>query len=285
MDNAFQRRFTSALQRAMSDRTKHVIGAVSGSGKSSGIEALLRRHPIIRLPDGRTEAPVLAAVSTDEEERSHKALVLRAARALGVVPSMSLDALEGWLLAQISSCETVLLLYDDSQDFGFRELRRIKKLIDRLRLEYAREIGLCLVVASEGPVLPLRDLLVDTKSDTYRQFRNRFFQEQPWLYVPALSQAELPEVLVGYEEVLTPLVGPINLEQWSDRVHSHLSSAFFDPFATERVTMLNVKNLVLAIARRRASRGQRVTSQLVDQAAEALVVGGSQVQTVDVEVG
>jgi hypothetical protein len=237
------------------------------------------------LPDGRTQAPVIAAVSTDDEERSQKALVLRAARALGAVPSMSLDALEGWLLAQMDECDSALLVYDDSQDFGFRELRRIKKLIDRLRFEYAREIGLCLVVASEGPALPLRDLLINTRNDTYRQFRNRFFAEQPWLYVPALSKAELPEVLAGYEEVLGPLVGPINLEEWSDRIYSHLSSAFFDPFASERVTMLNVKSMVLAIARRRARKSRRVTGRLVDEAAEALVVGGSQVQIVDVDIG
>ena len=44
IDNAFQRRLATPLERALVDRSRHVIGAVSGAGKTTGAIALERRH-------------------------------------------------------------------------------------------------------------------------------------------------------------------------------------------------------------------------------------------------
>lgn len=274
MDSAFQRRFAAPLERALVERTKHVIGAVSGAGKTTAMSALARRHPVIKRPDGTSSAPVLVAVSTHENERSQSALLRRLIRPLGEAPALPVTALEDWLLGQMNELDTRLLVFDDAQDFGLPELKRIKKLGDRLQLEYGREIGICLLVASEGEAIPLRDLLVGTNNDTFRQFRRRFSAEQPWIYVPALSEPELGEVLSGFEDVFDHLIPDLRLEPWATRIHRHLCSTNFDPYATGRATMQNVQNLVLAIVQRLVGRRSGdVTADLIDEVAEALHSG------------
>jgi hypothetical protein len=281
IDSAFQRRFATPLERALVERTKHVIGAVSGAGKTTAMLSLERRHPVTKSPDGQTSAPVVAAVSTDADERSQSALIRRIIKPIGTPPALTVTALEDWFLGQAEACQTRLLVFDDSQDFGLAELRRIKKLGDRLQLEHGMDIGMCFLVASEGEAIPLRDLLVGTANDTYRQFRRRFSQEHPWSYVPALSEDELGEVLVGFEQVFAEMVPGMHIERWAARIHRHLSSAYFDPYATGRVTMQNVQNLVLAIVQRLVARQTNVVSgDLVDEAAEALC-GGALVTTAE----
>lgn len=274
IDNAFQRRLATPLERALVDRSRHVIGAVSGAGKTTGAIALERRHPVVKHLDGRTEAPVLIAVSTDERELSRGALTRRLIRRLGDPPRMAIGALEDWLIEQIAEVGTRLLVFDDAQDFGLHELKHIKKLIDRIHLELNLEIGVCLLVASEGDAIPLREMLVDTANDTYRQFRRRFSSEQPWLYVPALSLSELPEALVGFEVVFGGTAPGLSLEPWSARMFHHLTVPYFDPYTTGRVTIANLQNMVVAIVGRLAARGEsRIDAQLVDEVAEALSTG------------
>jgi hypothetical protein len=274
IDSAFQRRFATPLERAFVERSKHVIGAVSGAGKTTALHALLRRHPIVKFPDGQTSAPVVPTISTEADEQSRSALVRRVIKPIGVPPAMTVGALEDWMLAQLHQCDTRLLVFDDSQDFGLSVLKQIKKIIDRLQLEFGREIGVCFLVASEGEAIPLRDLLVGTANDTYRQFRRRFSHEQPWIYVPALAEDELGEVLSGLEMVLADVVPGMQVERWAPRIHRHLRTAYFDPYATGRVTMQNVQNLVLSVAQRLAARGDsKVTAALIDEVAEALQSG------------
>jgi hypothetical protein len=272
IDNAFQRRLAHPLERALIDRSRHVIGAVSGAGKTTAMVALERRHPIVKHPDGRTEAPVLIAVSTTEDELSRGALVRRLIRPLGDVPRLPIGALEDWLIDQIGEVGTRLLVFDDAQDFGLRELRHIKKLIDRIQHELKVEIGVCLLVASEGSAIPLRDQLVGASNDTYRQFRRRFSSERPWLYVPALSAAELPEVLAGFEVVFSDRVPGLRLEPWSERIFRHLSVPYFDPYATGRVTLASVQNVVVAVVSRLRDDA-RIEARLIDDVAEALATG------------
>ena len=274
IDNAFQRRFASPLERALVDRSRHVIGAVSGAGKTTAMIALERRHPVTKDLSGRTVAPVLVAVSTDQNELSRGALIRRLIRPLGEPPKLAIGALEDWFIGQIATVGTRLLVFDDAQDFGLRELTHIKKLMDRIQLELSLEIGVCLLVASEGEAIPLRELLVGTANDTYRQFRRRFSSERPWLYVPALAARELPEVLVGYEEVMAPQLPGLRLEPWSDRIFKHLVVPYFDPYLTGRVTVANVQNVVTALTGRLVARGDaEVDATLIDEVAVALSSG------------
>ena len=283
IDNAFQRRLAAVFERAIEQRTKHVIGAVSGAGKTTGLDALGRRHPVTKQPDGVTRTDVIAAVSTDEHERSQSALIRRLIRPLGESPRLPVAGLEDWLLFQVQELGVRLLVFDDAQDFGLPDLRRIKKFGDRLQLEFGHDVGLILLVASQGSAIPLRDLLVQAPNDTFRQFRRRFSRESPWIYVPALSEDEVPEVLAAYEEVLRPQID-VSIEPWSARIYRHLVTPYFDPYETGRVTMHNVENIVLSVGRRLQERGGgRVMASLIDEVAEALAIG-TDVITAEVEL-
>jgi hypothetical protein len=108
----FERRFQGWLRHAWQNRSWHVIAAVPGSGKSSGIHDLVLHSGASKEATGVTRLPVLAVRSPKYDARE-QGLVTALASSFGVLPTMSAAFRRIWLVQMMASAQVECLIIDD----------------------------------------------------------------------------------------------------------------------------------------------------------------------------
>jgi len=284
IENAFERRFQGILRAAWRDRTWHVVAAVPGSGKSCGIADLVVQGGACKGTDGHTSLPVLA-IRSPKNARSETALGNALTAAFGVAPRLPWDQRRTWLVAQFARAEVALLVDDDAQDLSLAQLAYLKELTDNLVAPpYERRLGLCLVTASEGGTIPLRETLQARRELLWRQFRRRLSGERPYLLILGHTEEEVREVLAGYEDLYRDQFPGLALCRWAGPIYRWLTHPALDPEGSGRVAMDNLGKLVVAALRGAHARGEDdVGGDLLRSWAEAMTLRRDAVLPVDGE--
>jgi len=239
----FERRFQGWLRHAWQNRSWHVIAAVPGSGKSSGIHDLVLHSGACKEATGVTRLPVLAVRSPKNEARE-QGLVTALASSFGVLPSMTAAARRIWLVKMMASAQVECLIIDDAQDLNLRHLAFLKELTDNLAAPpYQRPLGLCLVAAHGKNDVPFREIFAGPEI-LWQQFHWRLDTEHRYIIVPGHTEKELRTILATFEDLYRDQLPDLQLSRWTKPLFTWLTNPILDPDATGRVTMHHLTKLV-----------------------------------------
>jgi len=281
LETAFERRFQGLLQQAWSERSWHVIAAVPGSGKSLGISDFCLRSGASKEMNGTTRLPILA-IRAPKNAAREQALGLALSAAFGVVPSMPWALRRSWLVQILASCGVECLIIDDAQDLKLTHLALLKELTDNLAAPpYQRHVGLCLVAAHTGRVIPFKETFAGPDV-LWRQFRRRMDTEQPYCVVLGHTEEEIRPILTTFEELYRSQLPDLHLRRWSKAIFTWLSNPILDPDGSGRVTMDHLTRLVISALRRAYQQGaDDVNATILGEAAEMMVLHRDEVIQID----
>lgn len=272
LETAFERRFQGLLQSAWHNRSWHVIGAVPGSGKSLGIHDLVLRSAPSKSATGVTRLPVLAIRAPKNEPREY-AFAGALCAAFGKTPYIPLTVRRIWLVEVMASAGVECLIIDDAQDLNLAHLALLKELADNLAAPpYQRQIGLCLVVAYNGSVLPLKEVF--SRPDIlWRQFRRRLDTERPFCAVLGQTADEVADILTTFEDLYRDQLPDLHLARWAHSLFTWLTNPILDVETTGRVTMDHLTRLVNAALKRTYEEGQtEVSAEMLQTLAELMIL-------------
>jgi hypothetical protein len=281
LETAFERRFQGMLRQAWQQRSWHVIAAVPGSGKSLGIHDLLLHSGACKQGNGLTRLPLLA-IRAPKNGARESALGAALAAAFGVIPPMPWYARRIWLVQMMSRAEVECIIIDDAQDLTLAHLALLKELTDNLAAPpHQRQVGLCLVAAHTGNVVPFKETF-EGPEILWRQFRRRMDTECPFCTVAGHTLAEVYEILVTFEELYRSQVPNLQLHRWSQSIFSWLTHQNLDPDATGRVTMDHVTRLVTSTLRRAYDQGATdIDATMLQERAEMMVLRRNEIVAID----
>ena len=284
IENAFERRFQALLRQAQQCRTWHVVAAVPGSGKSSGIADLVLGSGRRKEADGTTRVPILAACAP-KNTTTESALGMALTAAFGVVPPLPWSQRRPWLVHMLARTGVELLIIDDAQDLSLAHLAYLKELTDNLAAPpYQHRLGLCLVSASERGVVPLRETLEHREGLLWRQFRRRLDTERPYCLVRGHSEEEVREVLAGFEDLYRPQFPALALCRWAGSIYQWLTHPALDLEGSRRVTMDHLARLVTLTLRRAHTVGAPdVDGTILRDAADLMTLRRAMVTSVEDE--
>ncbi len=281
LETAFERRFQGLLQQAWSERSWHVIAAVPGSGKSLGISDFCLRSGAYKDTNGMTRLPILA-IRAPKNAAREQALGLALSAAFGVVPSMPWALRRSWLVQILASCGVECLIIDDAQDLKLTHLALLKELTDNLAAPpYQRHVGLCLVAAHSGNVIPFKETFAGPDV-LWRQFRRRMDTEHPYCVVLGHTEEEIRPILATFEELYRRQFPDLHLRRWSKTIFTWLSNPILGPDGSGRVTMDHLTRLVISALRCSYQRGANdVDATILGEAAEVMVLRRDEVTQID----
>jgi len=162
IETAFARRFQAMLHSAWHNRSWHVIVADPGAGKTTSIRDLQKRA------GGRSILAVVTPKNNDDEQ----ALGDQFFAALGVPIRGHWSTRKPKLMGHLHQSGTERLVVDDAHDLSMPHLMFLKEVTDQGRLQYDHPLGLCLVAAGRGNMIPLKEIL-DQPEPTWLQWRRR----------------------------------------------------------------------------------------------------------------
>jgi hypothetical protein len=280
----FERRFQGWLRHAWQNRSWHVIAAVPGSGKSSGIHDLVLHSAACKEATGVTRLPVLAVRSPKNEARE-QGLITALASSFGVLPSMTAAARRIWLVKMMASAQVECLIIDDAQDLNLRHLAFLKELTDNLAAPpYQRSLGLCLVAAHGKNDVPFREIFAGPEI-LWQQFHWRLDTEHRYIIVPGHTEKELRPILATFEDLYRDQLPDLQLSRWTKPLFTWLTNPILDPDATGRVTMHNLTRLVTITVRRAYERGAMdVDAALLSEVADLMVLRRDEITQADASV-
>ena len=281
LETAFERRFQGLLRQAWLNRSWHVIAAVPGSGKSLGISDVILGSGAYKDTNGVTRLPILA-IRAPKNAAREQALGLALSAAFGVIPSMPWALRRSWLVQILASCGVECLIIDDAQDLKLTHLALLKELTDNLAAPpYQRHIGLCLVAAHSGNVIPFKETFAGPDI-LWRQFRRRMDTEQPYCVVLGHTEEEIRPILTTFEELYRSELPDLHLRRWSKTIFTWLSNPILDPDGSGRVTMDHLTRLVTSALRRAYKQGANdVDATILGEAAEMMVLRRDEVVQID----
>ncbi len=281
LETAFERRFQGLLRQAWLNRSWHVIAAVPGSGKSLGISDLILSSGAYKDTNGVTRLPILA-IRAPKNAAREQALGLALSAAFGVIPSMPWALRRSWLVQILASCGVECIVIDDAQDLKLTHLALLKELTDNLAAPpYQRHIGLCLVTAHSGNVIPFKETFAGPDI-LWRQFRRRMDTEQPYCVVLGHTEEEIRAILTTFEELYRSQLPDLHLRRWSKTIFTWLSNPILDPDGSGRVTMDHLTRLVTSALRRAYQQGANdVDATILGEAAETMVLRRDEVVQID----
>jgi len=149
IETAFARRFQAMLRSAWHKRSWHVIVADPGAGKTTTIRDLQTRA------GGRSVLAVVAPKNNDNEQ----ALGDQILAALGLPIRGHWSTRKPKLMGHLHQYGAECLIVDDAHDLSLQHLMLIKEVTDQGRLQYDHPLGLCLVAAGRGNMIPLKEIL------------------------------------------------------------------------------------------------------------------------------
>jgi hypothetical protein len=174
------------------------------------------------------------------------------------------------------------LVFDDAHDISIPHLTFIKELTDQGCLPpYNHRLGVCLVTAGRGSVMPLKDTL-DKQETLWIQFRHRLDKLQPFCRIAGHTRAEVQEILVTLEAVCRETFPQINLRKWGDSIYGWLTHPLLDPTSSGRVVMDHLMKLVSNALEWSYQTGEQdVSVEMLEKAAELLTLGRDIVRLID----
>lgn len=262
IETAFERRFQETLRSAWRNRSWHVIVADPGAGKTMGIRDL------VKTAGSRAILAVVAPKNNEEEQ----ALGDQFFTALGLPLRGHWRTRKPKLMGHLYQYGTQCLIVDDAHDLSFQHLMLIKEVTDQGRLQYDHPLGLCLVAAARGEVIPLKETL-DQPDPTWLQWRRRLDQIRPFCRVNSHTSEEVREILASLETVYRELIPQLNLRRWSGSIYTWLTQSVLDPANSGRVTMDYLMKLVkTALEWTYQAREPDVRAETLEQAAQLLVL-------------
>jgi AAA domain len=271
LETAFERRFQGLLRHAWKHRSWHIIAALPGSGKSWGIGDLLLHSGARKEATGTTRLPMLAIRAPTNSARE-LALATALAAAFGIVPRMAGAALRLWLVQEMARDGVECIIIDDAQELTLEHLALLKELTDNLAAPpYQRHVGLCLVAAVSGTVVPFREILAGPEI-RWRQFRRRMDTEHPYHLVPGHTEEEVCEILTTFEELYRSQLPCLQLRRWTKTIFTWLTNPILDPDATGRVTMDHLSRLLTSSLRRAYELGASDVDATMLQAVADLMI-------------
>ena len=272
LETAFELRFQSLLRSAWQHRTWHVIAALPGSGKSLGIADLLQQSKSYKHTRGATHMPVLA-IRAPKNGGKDSALGMAISAEFGVLPPMSWSVRRSWLIQAMADVQTECLIIDDAQDLNLAHLAFLKEVTDNLAAPpHARQIGLCLVTAHSGKIIPLKEIF-SQPDILWRQFRRRLDTERPFGVVQGHTEEEVRSILIAFEDIYRSQFPDLQLSRWTKPIFTWLTHATLDPDGSKRVTMDHLTRLVTSALRQSYEQGATdVTAQALQVTAELMTL-------------
>jgi hypothetical protein len=281
LETAFESRFQALLRRAWKERSWHVIAAVPGSGKSLGIADFLHQSGAYKDTTGITRLPILA-IRAPKNAAREQALGMAMSAAFGVVPSMPWWQRRSWLVQILASTGVECIIIDDAQDLNLVHLALLKELTDNLAAPpYARQVGLCLVAAYSGNVMPFKETFARPEV-LWKQFRRRMATENPYCVVPGHTEEEVRRILLTFEDLYRSQLPDLQLHRWTKTIFAWLINPILDPDATGRVTMDHLSRLVTTSLRRAYEHGATdIDAATLQAVAEAMILRRDEITHID----
>lgn len=281
IETPFERRFQGLLRQAWQQRTWHIIAAVPGSGKSFGIHDLVLHCGACKEDTGITKLPLLA-IRAPKNAPKEVALGIALSAAFGVVPPMAWPIRRIWLVQAIARAQVECIVVDDAQDLSLEHLALLKELTDNLAAPpYERPVGLCLVTAHTGDIMPLKEIFA--RPDTlWRQFRRRLDTELPFCKILGHTTKEVRDILTAFEELYRSQLPNLQLRRWAKSITTWLTHPSLDPDATGRVTMDHLTRFVITVLREVYEQGAtNVDSVGLERVAELMVLRRDDITSID----
>lgn len=281
LETPFERRFQGLLRHAWQNRSWHIIAALPGSGKSWGIADMVLHSGACKEATGVTRLPILAVRAPTNSARE-LALVVILAAAFGVIPKMTGTALRVWLVQEMARDGVECIIIDDAHELTLEHLALLKELTDNLAAPpYQRRVGLCLVAAIGGNVIPFKATLAGPEP-LWRQFRGRMDTEHPYHIVPGHTEEEVYDILTTFEEIYRPQLPDLQLRQWAKTIFTWLTNPILDPEATGRVTMDHLTRLVTTALKRAYYQGAtNVDAVILQGVADLMILRRDEITIID----
>lgn len=271
LETAFEKRFQAMLRSAWHKRSWHVIVADPGSGKTMGIRDLVKT----------AGSRAILAIVTPKNNEDEQALGDQLYTALGLPLRGHWRTRKPKLMGHLHQYGTECIIVDDAHDLSLEHLMFIKEITDQGRLQYNHPLGLCLVAAGRGQMIPLKETL-DLPDPTWLQFRRRLDPLQPFCRVAGHTSEEVRDILASLEIVYRELFPHLNLRQWSGFIYQWLTQPHFDPTHSGRVTMDHVMKLVTtALEWAYEANATDVQAQTLEDAASLLVLRRDTFRVID----
>jgi hypothetical protein len=281
LETAFERRFQGLLRHAWKERSWHVIAAVPGSGKSLGIHDLILHSGAYKDATSTTRLPLLA-IRAPKHTGREQALGMALSAAFGVVPNMPWSLRRTWLVQILASTQVECIIIDDAQDLDLVHLALLKELTDNLAAPpYGRHVGLCLVAAHSGSVIPFRETFARPEI-LWKQLRRRMDTEQPYCVVPGHTEEEVRHILITFEQLYRSQLPDLQLHRWTKSIITWLTNPILDPDATGRVTMDHLTRLVTSSLRRAYEQGATdLDAATLQTVAELMILRRDEITLID----
>jgi AAA domain len=271
IETPFEKRFLAYLRHAWQERSWHVISAAPGSGKSFGINELVRNSGAYKDRTGATFMPVLAIRAPKNKARD-SALGEALSLTLGVSPAMPWKRLRNALVPALASVQVECIVVDDAHDLNMSTLSYIKELTDNLAASpYGQLVGLCLVTAHSGDVIPLKEI-IKQPDEIWQQFYRRMDKLHPFCVVDGHTQDEIVEILPNFEKLYQSQLPNLRLRRWAPYIYKQLTNQTLDFDSSRRVTMDNLTKFVTIAVGRAYDRGETdVSPQILAETAEHMI--------------
>jgi hypothetical protein len=281
LETACEVRFQGLLRQAWRERSWHVIAAVPGSGKSLGIADLVVQAGAAKDATGATCLPVLA-IRAPKNGGKELALGMALSMAFGLVPTMAWYVRRAWLVRAMAEAGVECLIVDDAQDLDLAHLAFLKELTDNLAAPPdERPVGLCLVAAHTGKVMPLKETF--SRPETlWRQFRRRLDTERPFCLVQGHTEDEVRSILSAFADIYRSQVPEVHLRRWTKAIFTWLTHPSLDPDQSGRVTMDHLTRLVTRALRQAHDRGATdVDATILAATAELMILRRDEITSIE----
>jgi hypothetical protein len=271
IETPFERRFLALLQHVWKERSWHVISAVPGSGKSLGIDELVRKSGAYKDKASVTYLPVLA-IRSPKNNAPAQDLGEALSTAFGVVPTMPWKKLRLWLVKAMATFQVECIIVDDAHDLNRFTLSFLKELTDNLAaLPYKRTVGLGLVTAHSNGVIPLKEI-IKQPDEIWQQFYRRMDKLHPFCVVDGHTLDEIIEILPDFEKLYQDQLPNLRLRRWVRYIYEQLTNPILDLDSSRRVTMDNLTKFVTSALGRAYDRGETdVNGQILKETAELMI--------------
>jgi hypothetical protein len=281
LETPFEVRFQGLLRHAWKYRSWHVIVADPGSGKTTGIIDLVRTTG---SPSGTLSGqryPILA-VTCPKDDGNEQTLGNYLYRALGLPLRGHWSERKCKLMGLLVQFGVQCLVFDDAHDISIPHLTFIKELTDQGCLPpYNHRLGICLVTAGRGSVMPLKDTL-DQQETLWIQFRHRLDKLQPFCRIAGHTSVEVLEILATLETVCRETFPQLNLRRWGDSIYGWLTHPLLDTTSSGRVVMDHLIKLVSNALEWSYEAGEQdVLAETLEKAAELLTLGRNAIRLID----
>ncbi len=200
----------------------------------------------------------------------------------GVVPSMAWSLRRVWLANIMASAKIECIIIDDAQDLTLPHLAFLKELTDNLAAPpYGRQVGLCLVAANSGNVVPFKETFAGPEI-LWRQFRRRLDTERPFCVILGHTMEEVRDILSTFEDIYRDQLPDLRLRSWAKPIFTWLTHQSLDPDATGRVTMDHLTRLVISVLRHAYEEGaSNINEAMLTQTAECMILRRDDIVSID----